>query len=116
MTGCTRCGRIEFRPNLSFCACGGPLAPATVVARRPRQRRRPDSQPVRSKRQTKRNRIFARDGYRCVACGTDEDLTLDHRIPKSRGGSDADGNLQTMCRSCNQAKADSMPAELAGSV
>jgi 5-methylcytosine-specific restriction endonuclease McrA len=63
-----------------------------------------------------RERIYERDGYRCVECGTQEDLTLDHRIPKSRGGSNADDNLQTMCALCNQAKADSMPAELVGSV
>jgi 5-methylcytosine-specific restriction endonuclease McrA len=64
----------------------------------------------------RRERIYERDGYRCVECGTDENLTLDHRIPKSRGGSNEDSNLQTMCAACNQAKADSMPADLVGSV
>ena len=33
-------------------------------------------------------------------------MTLDHVLPRARGGSDAIANLQTMCRPCNQAKAD----------
>lgn len=45
--------------------------------------------------------IFERDGYRCLHCGTTEDLTIDHIHPKSRGGTDAVDNLQTLCRSCN---------------
>jgi 5-methylcytosine-specific restriction endonuclease McrA len=63
-----------------------------------------------------RERIYERDGHRCVSCGTDENLTLDHRIPKSRGGPSTDDNLQTMCAPCNQAKADSMPTDPVGSL
>lgn len=51
-----------------------------------------------------RKRIFERDGYRCVGCGSWIDLTIDHRVPESRGGSDDDENLQTMCLRCNLAK------------
>lgn len=51
-----------------------------------------------------RTRIFERDRYRCVTCGTWEDLTIDHKIPESRGGTDDDENLQTMCRPCNCSK------------
>jgi 5-methylcytosine-specific restriction endonuclease McrA len=86
-----------------------------VVPRRP-SRRLIGGAPVGSKRDEKRRRIYDRDGWRCVACGTSENLTLDHVVPRSRGGSDADSNLQTMCRSCNQDKADKMPEELALSV
>ena len=48
--------------------------------------------------------IYARDGYRCGCCGelvATEDLTLDHVIPRSAGGSNAAGNLYCCCRSCN---------------
>ena len=34
-----------------------------------------------------RSRIYKRDGYECVYCGSKKNLTLDHVIPKSRGGS-----------------------------
>lgn len=45
--------------------------------------------------------VFARDGQRCLACGATGDLTLDHVVPQSRGGSDEPDNLQTLCLSCN---------------
>lgn len=45
--------------------------------------------------------VFERDGFRCVQCGTAEDLTIDHIYPKSLGGADTADNLQTLCRSCN---------------
>lgn len=55
----------------------------------------------------KRRRIYERDGWKCIACGATKELTLDHRIPISRGGTNADSNLQTMCVSCNKAKGNS---------
>lgn len=33
-------------------------------------------------------------------------MTIDHKIPKSKGGSDASDNLQTMCDKCNNKKGD----------
>ena len=58
-----------------------------------------------------RERVYARDGHCCVACGATERLTLDHRIPRSRGGADTEENLQVMCFRCNQAKGNRMPGE-----
>lgn len=43
-------------------------------------------------------------GYQCVTCGTSEDLTIDHIIPKSKGGTDELENLRVMCRSHNAQK------------
>lgn len=56
-------------------------------------------------------RVFKRDGYTCTACGeVGGDLTIDHHIPRSKGGTNDIDNLRTMCRGCNEAKGDSMPA------
>lgn len=51
-----------------------------------------------------REMIFARDGNKCLCCGTMNNLTLDHVIPKSQGGSNKQENLQTLCMDCNQRK------------
>lgn len=48
-----------------------------------------------------RGQVYARDGLVCVSCGSTTDLTVDHRIPVSKGGTDEFDNLQTMCRPCN---------------
>ena len=48
--------------------------------------------------------IFERDAYRCRNCGDHHDLTIDHIVPVSRGGSDESTNLQTLCRPCNSSK------------
>lgn len=56
----------------------------------------------------KRAKIYARDGHRCLYCGTTEDLTLDHIIPRSKGGSNRYQNLRTLCRPCNMERSDNV--------
>lgn len=51
-----------------------------------------------------REAVYARDGWKCLHCGSARDLSLDHIWPHSRGGSDTYTNLQTLCRSCNSKK------------
>jgi 5-methylcytosine-specific restriction endonuclease McrA len=66
-------------------------------------------------RRNRRRKVFERDGYRCVSCGRKAPpggLTLDHIVPKSKGGRGTVENLQTMCVPCNQEKADALPARL----
>lgn len=59
-----------------------------------------------------RKNIFLRDGYRCQYCGRKESqLTIDHVIPKSRGGEESWNNLITACRSCNIRKGNRTPDE-----
>jgi CRISPR/Cas system Type II protein with McrA/HNH and RuvC-like nuclease domain len=58
-----------------------------------------------------RNRIYRRDNYQCVYCGSRKELTLDHVIPKSRGGQNDWTNLVTSCSKCNVKKADRTPEE-----
>lgn len=50
--------------------------------------------------------IYARDNYMCVRCGCMDPkaLSVDHITPVAKGGTDEDGNLQTLCRSCNSSK------------
>jgi hypothetical protein len=70
----------------------------------------PPSQQVRAELasdQARRWRIFARDGYTCQHCratGATVELTVDHVFPVSLGGTNAESNLQTLCRSCNSRK------------
>lgn len=59
-------------------------------------------------------RIYARDGYKCVYCGSFSDLTIDHVTPVSRGGTNSLSNLATACRSCNSSKNDKTPEEWKG--
>lgn len=51
-----------------------------------------------------RYQVFERDAYRCQQCGGWHDLTIDHVIPRARGGTNDLANLQTLCRSCNSKK------------
>lgn len=66
----------------------------------------------RAKRNTtdgRRKEIYKRDGHACVNCGATKKLTLDHKIPLSRGGTNEAANLQTMCKPCNGEKANKLP-------
>ncbi len=54
-----------------------------------------------------RKNILRRDNHRCQYCGaTDVPLTIDHIIPKARGGEDTWENLITACVRCNNKKGD----------
>jgi len=58
-----------------------------------------------------RTRIYKRDSYECVYCGSKKDLTLDHVLPKSRGGGNEWTNLVTSCFKCNLKKGSKTPDE-----
>ncbi|MBW1698413.1 MAG: HNH endonuclease [Deltaproteobacteria bacterium] len=60
---------------------------------------------------SKRN-ILIRDGFRCVYCGkSTKDLTLDHIIPRSRGGKSTFENCVACCKACNHKKGGKTPSE-----
>lgn len=50
--------------------------------------------------------VFEQDGRRCRKCGATERLSLDHKRPISKGGTNDRANLQTLCVPCNSAKCD----------
>lgn len=47
---------------------------------------------------------YERDSYRCVYCGSPENLTIDHIVPRAYGGTNDRANLQTLCARCNSNK------------
>lgn len=60
---------------------------------------------------TRRN-LFQRDGHRCQYCGTArEPLSIDHVLPRSRGGRDTWDNVTTACLPCNVRKGNRTPRE-----
>ena len=57
-----------------------------------------------------RRAVFARDDYRCQYCGDRAD-SIDHVLPRSRGGRHEWENLAAACRPCNTRKRDRTPDE-----
>jgi 5-methylcytosine-specific restriction endonuclease McrA len=65
-------------------------------------------------RKISRRALFARDDWRCVYCGNASGrLTLDHVVPRSRGGESVWENVVTSCAPCNLRKGDRLPHEVA---
>lgn len=59
-----------------------------------------------------RKNIIRRDNNKCQYCGTkSHSLTIDHVIPKSRGGNDSWENLVAACTKCNNRKGNQTPEE-----
>ena len=58
-----------------------------------------------------RKNIFKRDGNQCVYCPSTKNLTIDHVMPRSRGGGDTWDNLVTACLKCNGKKDNKTPKE-----
>jgi 5-methylcytosine-specific restriction endonuclease McrA len=59
-----------------------------------------------------RREVFARDGHCCQYCGrASNDLTLDHVVPRHRGGTHTWDNLVAACKPCNHRKGGKLPEE-----
>uniref|UniRef100_A0A6J5ZIW7 Unannotated protein n=1 Tax=freshwater metagenome TaxID=449393 RepID=A0A6J5ZIW7_9ZZZZ len=65
-----------------------------------------------SKRRITRRAVFARDGWACQYCGTGSNLTVDHVIPRSKGGPSTWENIVASCAPCNRRKADRLPSQI----
>ena len=68
------------------------------------------SAPRRRIASVSRRAVFARDDYRCQYCGNHAD-SIDHVVPRSRGGRDIWDNLAAACRPCNSKKRNRTPDE-----
>jgi 5-methylcytosine-specific restriction endonuclease McrA len=61
-----------------------------------------------------RRNIFKRDHYTCQYCGAQpgsEELSIDHVVPRSRGGQSSWENCVLACIACNKRKADRLPRQ-----
>lgn len=58
-----------------------------------------------------RKNVLRRDRFRCQYCKSRDRLTIDHVLPKSRGGRDTWENLVTACTRCNTRKGNRTPEE-----
>lgn len=55
-----------------------------------------------------RQSIKEKWNYECAYCGSEDNLTLDHITPRSKGGSERVTNILCACHSCNQSKGHKM--------
>ena len=86
----------------------GPIRVPRLVVLGTHHRTRPASVPL-----TRRN-VFLRDAFRCQYCGVrppSRDLSLDHVVPRSRGGRSTWDNLVTACAECNRIKGHRLTSE-----
>jgi 5-methylcytosine-specific restriction endonuclease McrA len=63
--------------------------------------------PYRWKAPLNRKLVFARDDHRCQYCGRSAE-SIDHVVPRSRGGAHSWDNVVAACRRCNTNKRDRM--------
>jgi 5-methylcytosine-specific restriction endonuclease McrA len=60
------------------------------------------------RRKITRRAVFARDRWTCQYCGSRTSLTVDHVVPRSKGGNSSWDNIVTSCAPCNRRKGDAM--------
>lgn len=65
------------------------------------------------RRRITRRAVLARDGWTCQYCGSRKpNLTVDHVIPRSRGGLSVWENIVASCAACNRRKGNRLPREI----
>ena len=64
------------------------------------------------RRKITRRAVFARDNWTCQYCGSRSNLTVDHVIPRSKGGDSSWTNIVASCAPCNRRKGDALPRQV----
>ena len=64
------------------------------------------------RRKITRRAVFARDDWTCQYCGARSNLTVDHVVPRSKGGASSWDNIVASCAPCNRRKGDSLPRQV----
>lgn len=64
------------------------------------------------RRKITRRAVFARDGWECQYCGSRSSLTVDHVVPRSKGGLSTWENIVAACAPCNRRKGDRLPHQV----
>jgi 5-methylcytosine-specific restriction endonuclease McrA len=60
------------------------------------------------RRKITRRAVFARDDWTCQYCGARSNLTVDHVVPRSKGGPSSWENIVASCAPCNRRKGDQL--------
>jgi 5-methylcytosine-specific restriction endonuclease McrA len=60
------------------------------------------------RRKITRRAVFARDDWTCQYCGSRANLTVDHVVPRSKGGPSSWENIVASCAPCNRRKGNAM--------
>jgi 5-methylcytosine-specific restriction endonuclease McrA len=63
------------------------------------------------RRKITRRAVFARDDWTCQYCGARSNLTVDHVIPRSKGGASSWDNIVASCAPCNLRKGNALPRQ-----
>ena len=63
------------------------------------------------RRKITRRAVFARDDWTCQYCGARSQLTVDHVVPRSKGGGSTWDNIVASCAPCNRRKGDALPRQ-----
>src|SRR6202020_1221113 len=64
------------------------------------------------RRKITRRAVFARDDWTCQYCGSRAQLTVDHVVPRSKGGLSTWDNIVASCAPCNRRKGNLLPRQV----
>ena len=64
------------------------------------------------RRKITRRAVFARDRWTCQYCGSRSNLTVDHVVPRSKGGGSCWENIVASCAPCNRRKGNALPRQV----
>lgn len=91
--------RRNRRPRMPPVADGHP-----PIGLEPLKPKRKGRRKVGKLTRRQKDKVMARDNWKCRKCGSPDNLTIDHKRAVVKGGTNAISNLQTLCDPCNQMK------------